>query len=220
MATTKRTCSIDGCGKSNIAARGLCRTHYSRWHDENYSECSIDGCRRGVHARGWCNKHYRRFKKSGDPLTAKAYVDLSERFSANSEYQGECLVWTGVKNQSGYGRTKIGDNHVSVHRYAYEQEHGLIPPGMQIDHICWNRACIRVEHLRLATREENKRYASGARVDNRLSIRNIMAEGDGFRVRVHKGQQKLSRHFKNLDDAIEWAAEKRRELFGEFAGRG
>lgn len=31
------------------------------------STCTIDGCESEHHARGWCNKHWRRWRKHGDP---------------------------------------------------------------------------------------------------------------------------------------------------------
>lgn len=30
--------------------------------------CSVDGCERSVTARGWCDAHYRRWRRHGDPL--------------------------------------------------------------------------------------------------------------------------------------------------------
>jgi hypothetical protein len=36
------------------------------------SICTIDGCGKEVLARGWCSKHYYRWRRSGDPLTARA----------------------------------------------------------------------------------------------------------------------------------------------------
>ena len=31
------------------------------------SNCSVKGCENLAHARGWCGKHYQRWKKYGDP---------------------------------------------------------------------------------------------------------------------------------------------------------
>lgn len=35
-------------------------------------ECSIEGCSGAVRARGWCAKHYRRWRINGDPLIGAA----------------------------------------------------------------------------------------------------------------------------------------------------
>lgn len=37
-----------------------------------------------------------------------------------------------------------------VHRAAYEIEHGPIPHGAQIHHVCGNKLCINPEHLQVA----------------------------------------------------------------------
>lgn len=36
--------------------------------------CSIDGCPSAVRARGWCSKHYQRWKNNGGPLARKPRV--------------------------------------------------------------------------------------------------------------------------------------------------
>jgi len=41
-------------------------------HDKNPGKtCKINGCDGPVFGRGWCNKHYQRWKNNGDPLLAK-----------------------------------------------------------------------------------------------------------------------------------------------------
>ena len=34
-------------------------------------ECSVDGCERPAYARGWCSRHYQRWRNNGDPLLVK-----------------------------------------------------------------------------------------------------------------------------------------------------
>jgi hypothetical protein len=43
------------------------------------------------------------------------------------------------------------------HRVAWEAEHGPIPEGLTIDHLCRNRRCVNVAHLRLLSNVENAR---------------------------------------------------------------
>ena len=41
--------------------------------------CSVDGCETAAITRGWCQKHYRRWKRHGDPGTARPYGQQSEQ---------------------------------------------------------------------------------------------------------------------------------------------
>lgn len=47
------------------------------------------------------------------------------------------------------------------HRVAWIAEYGPIPPGLVVDHLCHERRCINVEHLRLLTNFENARRTFG-----------------------------------------------------------
>ena len=69
---------------------------------------------------------------------------------------GGCLEWTGAKS-GGYGRI----DRRYVHRIAWEWERGPIPPGLQIDHLCRNRACVNWHHMEPVTQAENKRRGEG-----------------------------------------------------------
>jgi hypothetical protein len=60
-----------------------------------------------------------------------------------------------VSKRTGYGKFWRDGKTVSAHRVAYELFVGPIPAGMQIDHLCRNRLCVRPEHLQLATVREN-----------------------------------------------------------------
>lgn len=62
-----------------------------------------------------------------------------------------CITPTSHKlNQDGYFRKRISKTEIVMyHRYVWEQEHGKIPEGFEIDHKCRNRACCNLEHLQM-----------------------------------------------------------------------
>jgi hypothetical protein len=71
-----------------------------------------------------------------------------------------CLIWTAALGRDGYARVRVIAStrvykNVPVHRVVYEYVVGPIPEGMQIDHLCRNRACCRPEHLEPVTIREN-----------------------------------------------------------------
>jgi hypothetical protein len=67
-------------------------------------------------------------------------------------------MWTGAKSKNGYGHFRTsGDKLHYAHRFAYELLIGPIPEGLQLDHLCRNRACVRPEHLEPVTHVENIR---------------------------------------------------------------
>lgn len=67
-----------------------------------------------------------------------------------------CWQWTGHISDKGYGIFGLSHGKpMKAHRFSYEHFVGDIPKGMQIDHLCRNRACINPEHLEPVTNREN-----------------------------------------------------------------
>lgn len=129
--------------------------------------CSVPGCEARHHARGICRLHYnqtlRRTGKDGMPERV-FFLPLERRLRAKTappDANG-CRRWLGCKNAGGYGHIGVGLSSKKAHRVAWELEHGPIPKGMTIDHLCRVRDCVNVKHLRVVTQRENN-LAPGSR---------------------------------------------------------
>ena len=66
-----------------------------------------------------------------------------------------CWLWTRSLTPAGYAQARYRGSATPVHRISYELEHGAIPVGMVVDHICRVRRCANPKHLRLLTRGQN-----------------------------------------------------------------
>ena len=189
------------------------------------TDCSVEDCGRKRYVRGFCQRHYTAWLRYGDPLKYQRIrcSTPEQSFELRTERsESGCLEWTGTRYRNGYGQIWDGAKNALAHRYAWERENGPIPDGMQIDHACFNRACVEITHLRVASRVENGRNIQGAKSTNlSTGVRGVdIMKGKYVRGRVHVGGKEISRSFPTVDAAAEWVRAMRAEHYGEFKGVG
>lgn len=115
--------------------------------------CSVEGCERKAITRGWCDKHYRRWRKRGttdEPLTR------AEHFWKDVDKSGDCWRWANSHDKrTQYAMVMWEGRTAKAHRVAYELAREPIPPGLVIDHLCRNRWCLNPDHMEAVTQREN-----------------------------------------------------------------
>jgi hypothetical protein len=108
------------------------------------------------------------------------YGTATERFWAHIQKTEGCWLWTGSTTPYGYGNFSLGHRrYVGAHVFAWEQEHGPVPPGMEVCHECDVPRCVR--HLFLGTHTENMRdMAAKGRWRNQTAGITHCAQGHEF----------------------------------------
>ncbi len=122
-------------------------------------QCSVNGCEQPKRAGGFCTLHYQRFRKTGDPGPARPQKfrgwDTERRFRAYVQVGKDHDLWIGGLSSDGYGSFYLKGKKISAHRMAWELANGPIPDGLELDHLCSVRACLRLSDLELVTHHEN-----------------------------------------------------------------
>ena len=165
----------------------------------DFKACSIDGCHGNAHisangATGLCCAHYKRKRKTGDPLGSQkkdgpALSWIKEHASFDLD---ECLLWPFSRQRQGYGCARYAGRGQLAHRVMCIIAHGDPQhPDMDAAHTCGkgHEGCVNPKHLRWATRSANLADKVAHGTSNR-GMNNPLAkltEEDVRRIREMRG---------------------------------
>lgn len=131
--------------------------------------CAVGGCPKSPTCRGWCNTHYQRWYRYGDPTkilprsgNTSFRGDPLVRFHASYDEDADgCLIWNGGTDKNGYGRFFADaaahgtPDTTKAHRWIFEVVHGFAPPAVM--HHCDKPPCVRISCLMPGTNAENNK---------------------------------------------------------------
>lgn len=138
-----------------------------------------------------------------DRLLSRAIVDLEGEPVIDGS---PCWNWSGHINPGGYGEIgKPGhsNGHLLSHRVAYELYFGPIPSGLDIDHLCRNRACCNPAHLEAVTRSVNLRRGLHGGGDFKPGHETSEAVREKLRLAAGR-QQRIAGRF--AGNVVPWSA--------------
>lgn len=137
------------------------------------------------------------------------------RFWAKVDKTGDCWLWSAARDRDGYGLFKVRGRMRRANRVAYALV-APIPDGLLVDHTCHNPACVRSEHLRLATVKQNAENRKGAARDSRSGVRGVVWDAKKRKWKAyagHNGRVIYGGSFDAISDASQAVQELRNEHF-------
>jgi hypothetical protein len=121
--------------------------------------CQIAGCLREHFADGYCNPHYKRKRRYGDPVGGGRFRDESDAIRLSHLYAiqpGGCWLWQGAIDRVGYGEVWWRGKRHRAHRAVYAALRGEWPVH-ELDHLCRVKHCVNPDHLEPVSHSENLR---------------------------------------------------------------
>lgn len=126
--------------------------------------CPIKGCVKPAEKKGWCDRHYRRWKTHGDPeYVSRAAAGEPLQWLKDHAFHtdDECLYWPfGINRFNGYAAgINFGGVRAPASRVMCILAHGSPRrPNLDAAHSCRNgrKACVNPKHLSWKTHRENE----------------------------------------------------------------
>ncbi len=117
--------------------------------------CKSPECPRVVIARGYCDRHYRQWRRHGDSVPMNPHLDDLERILRRIEVSDSgCWLWTGAKDTNGYGQAHFEGRPWRLHQLFYELWWGA-RGSLHVLHDCDVKGCVCPDHLHLGTHADN-----------------------------------------------------------------
>jgi hypothetical protein len=142
-----------------------------------------------------------------DCMAGRKKIDIEARLYEKIDKRGpsECWPWKGYTHK-GYAMFSIGNVKHHALRVAWELANGgLIPAGMEMDHVCGDRLCCNPAHGEVVTHSENMKRAwarSGGRMRTHFRDTAVFA---AFMADPRPWQEKASDHGVAKSTAYTWA---------------
>jgi hypothetical protein len=113
--------------------------------------------------RGWIRGEPKRFVAGHQRrLASVEYVE------EDRGYETPCWIWQRSVDSRGYGSAALNDGtgrSTCAHKIVYEREHGPVPDGFQLDHLCRIPACVNPDHLEPVTNAVNTQRGAKAKLN-------------------------------------------------------
>ncbi len=150
----------------------------------------------------------------------------SFKFWSRVEFTRDCWIWKGDKFASGYGQFYVRTKAVYAHRFAWNQLIGVVPKGLELDHLCRNRACVRPAHLEPVPHRKNvirgvspaavnahkTHCVNGHRFDERNTYRDPSTNNRSCRICVNdRAKLFRARHPGHVERMKIWCKEHRKK---------
>lgn len=139
---------------------------------------------------------------------------LEERFWSKVDKTEDCWLWRAGKFWHGYGQFSVNNKSRYAHRVAYELEFGPVPDGMQLDHLCRVRLCVRPSHLEAVTQTENiRRGVSPTALNRRLTKCKRGHDLSGDNIHVNARGYRQCRVCRRITRALAKAAPEQTSIY-------